>query len=58
MGILLDYTCCTHIVQSIYSIIEIANRKTQPQFENVYRGGVGGGGRGGSPFLGGAFSKL
>ena len=37
-GIFLDYTCCTHRVQSICNISEFANRKTQPQFENIYRG--------------------
>ena len=39
MGIFLDYTYCTHRVQSIWNISEFANRKTQPQFENIYRGG-------------------
>ena len=44
VGIFLDYTCSTHIVQSICNISEIANRKTHLQFENIYQGG--------SPFLG------
>ena len=42
MGIFLDYTCCTHRVQSICNISEFADRKIQPQFENIYRGGGGG----------------
>ena len=40
MDIFLDYTCCTHRVQSICNISEFVNGKTQPQFENIYRGGV------------------
>ena len=36
-----NYTGCVHIGQSICNISKIANRKTQPQFENVYQGGAG-----------------
>ena len=44
MGTFLDYACCTHRVQSICNISEFANRKkAQPQFENIYRRGGGGG---------------
>jgi len=39
MGIFLDYTCFTHVVQSICNISEIANMKTHLQFENIYGGG-------------------
>ena len=41
MGIFLDYTSSTHIVQSLCNISEIANRKMHLQFENICQGGGG-----------------
>ena len=40
MDIFFDYTGSIHIGQSICNISEIANKKTQLQFENSYRGVV------------------
>ena len=50
MGIFLNYTSSTHIEQSVCNKSEIANRKTQLQFENIYRQGL--------PFLDQDFSKI
>ena len=40
LDISLNYSGSTHIGQSICNISEIANWKTQLQFENIYGGGI------------------